>query len=185
MLVSKEQITLPGGRVVNAGTITDAARLCVTARSPQGVAVDTFRYYQDRLDAPGPVTIPDPVRAGRTMIVRDDDGDELYDLDAVREWNRARPGSGGRGDLSVVRRTDLRVAVLVEARAGRLVMDASSGRVRTELLEAPVLRDPGRKVRTVVTDLQVRGLLCEAGGDGRVRLSEAGATLLREWQPDG
>lgn len=175
MLVAKERITLPDGREVNVGTTADAALLC-------NVKPKTYRYYKDRLGAPGPIVVDDPVRRGKTMTVRDGDGNELYDLDAVRTWNRTRPGRGGRGDLSVVRRTDLRLAVLVEAKAGRLRVAPETGHVVAGALRSPLLRDPGRKVRTVVTDLQVRGLLAEPDKTGTVTLSAAGETVLKSWQ---
>lgn len=182
MLVSKEQITLPDGQVVNVGTITDAAGLCATARSPNGVLDDTYRYYRDRLGAPGPLTIADPLRPGRTTVVRDVAGREVYDLDAVRAWNRSRPGSGGRGNLSVVRRTELREAMLSEVKAGRVLLDPTSGKVLADRLQDERLTSAARAVPgQVLTDLQLRELVSPVDEFGRVRLSETGAELLARW----
>ena len=190
MLVAEEKIRLPDGREVSAGSIGDAARLCVTARSEHGVSVSAYRLYMRTQGAPGPISVPDPVRPGRSMTVRDGAGRELYDLNAVRDWHLTRPGSGRARPGRVPARTELRAALLSEARAGRLVVEPPTvgrprgGRVAKGDLEAAVLGPVSSQVlRTQVTALMKAGLLELPDEAGRVVLSGAGATVLDGWNP--
>jgi hypothetical protein len=186
--VAPTRITLPDGRRVNAGTAEDAGQLC--ARGPsrhdrnanvterrRGVTAATYRHLAAVRGAPKALQVPDG--QGGVRHLTNESGAHLYDLDAVRAWDRARPGPGNWRSLEL-RRTALRVAVLAAARDGYLSRPAGEWGVRVADAAPAVLRDPARRVRTVVTDLEHRELLSVAA-DGRVSLSRRGAEVLEQW----
>jgi hypothetical protein len=79
-------------------TVTDP-ELWTTDQAAEhcGVKPSTWRYYRTRLNAPAPVS-SQPGRGGQ----------DLYDADAVREWQANRAGRGARTDLrSDKKRSDL------------------------------------------------------------------------------
>lgn len=163
-----ERIVTIGGKRRRIGTADDAGKLCVTARSPEGVPGRTYYWYwKNDQGAPGPVLDErgDQMRDPAT-------GALLYDLDAAEEWNRSRPGSavGQRPaqDLASLRRTELRHALLAEAEAGRLTLDRD-GKVRVEELKLPGRFEP-RRVAQQVGELRRLGAFT-GGNERRPRLS--------------
>lgn len=182
---SERRITV-NGREITVGTIKEAARLCVSDMSPNGVTSHTYVHHLQRQGAPGPIYVPDPwpeVGSQPRMVrLRDQDGRELRDMDAVRRWNAARtvrPGNFGPGTLDTIRRTPQRVAVLRDARDGHLRKDAA-GHVVLDALRAT----PRTRVGRTVSELTEIGALTGPDTDGVVTLSGDGVRLLARFERD-
>lgn len=98
------------------GTSADAGALC----GKDGVSGDTYRWYVRVYGAPGPYKIPHPI-TGKMVSARDEQGRELFNLDAVAKWDSGRPGQGVRVQPGrPIKFTQLRWDLLAGARDGRL-----------------------------------------------------------------
>jgi hypothetical protein len=81
------------GKRHRVGTADDAGRLCVTAEAEHGVSGHQYRRMvrkPPKTSAPP----PGPIDVGGALLMDPDTREALYDLDAVRKWNAARPGRG-------------------------------------------------------------------------------------------
>lgn len=177
-----EQTITIDGRTVRAGTAEDAGRLCVSARSPQGLTPERYRhYYYNAGTAPGPIMVTNPANPdGPPVPARDSaTGGKLFDLDAVERWNAARPGRGGWHWSSVtadtLKHTEARGQLLLAARDGRLCV-TDTGHTEVDGQVQP------RRVAQSRTSLQRLGVLGEKDAQGRVPLTELGIKVLARWE---
>lgn len=174
MLVTERELVMPDGSVIQAGTITDAAAAC-------GIKMNSYFVLRREYGAPGPILVPDPVTGEPIPYVFPGTRAEAYDINAVREWRSAQVGKGYRPpeSLDELRRTPLRVAVLVDAEAGRITLD-ESGRLDTSGMAAALA--VGKRPVVVVTALRNVGALEPDDGGRRLVLSVAGGTLLERFR---
>lgn len=156
------------------GTAADAGEVCVTSRSKRGISAEMFRFYVRTQGAPGPYQVRDPITR-KLVAARDEEGRELFDLDAVAEWNANRPGPGARAGRPV-KWTEMRRDLMVGARDRKLWLTADTGRP----LHADMELTPRHVQR--IGELVTAGLLRAPGGDrgGRYRLTKAGQKWLAE-----
>jgi hypothetical protein len=174
-----------GNRVVRAGTDDDAGRLCRTDKQPGGIAGATYRRYTTDGDAPGPLRLA-PRRPGEPgVLLQDEAGGHLYDLDAVEAWHKARPGKGGRAAARItadtVRRTDLRELVMVAARDGRLVVEAGPYRGRPGPTLIDGRRQSARVAQSCAEMQRVGGLSSTPAGGGPLRVTAVGRRIFARW----
>ena len=162
------------------GTAAEAGALCVTDLSPRGVSAETYRSYVRSQGAPPPFERWDDM-LGRRVVARDERGARLFDLDAVKAWNRARPGKSTRYGRPLGW-SPIRHLLLVGARDGRLtaVPGDRLGRVQPHLDGVRQhLRDAQR-----VGELLRAGLLDLDTDEGRYRITDAGRAWLAEHTDD-
>lgn len=159
------------------GTAVDAGRECVTAKSPEGVPGDVYRFYMRTQGAPGPYLVKDQI-TGRPVPARDAEGRELFDLDEVRRWNTARPGPGARTGRPV-KWTAMREQLLTAARDGHLWLSAQTGRPVHRSIELTP-----RHVQRISELLDAELLRRPRGRGGRYRLSRTGQEWLAEHAQD-
>jgi hypothetical protein len=154
---------------VRRGNAADAGALCVTKESPKGVDAATYRRMCSQLGAPRPLTTFNP-----------NTGEKEYDLDAVEEWNRNRPGPGA-WHHDITRRTPMRHQVLAEIAAGRFT-------VAIEGLTVRIHRDgvlwEGRANTRVFTDLQRGDMVTVPPTGGQVTITEKAQPVLEQWNAD-
>ena len=152
------------------GTSTEAGAECVTSRSPRGIDGELYRFYMRTQGAPGPYLVRDPIT--KNMVpARDEEGRELFDLDAVKAWNESRPGPGARTGRPV-KWTRMRQDLLTATRDGQLVR-AATGRP----FHLAVELDPRQLQR--IGELIAAGLIAEPRGrGGKYRITAAGERWL-------
>lgn len=160
------------------GTAADAGPLCITDRSEEGVSGDLYRYYVREQGAPGPYQVKDPITR-KPVSARDEQGRELFDLDAVAAWNASRPGAGARVVPGrPVKWSELREVLLAGARDGRLTLNRD-GRTYLEADGEPVEQKARNLQR--VGELVDAGLIRRPRGQqGRYTLTTAGQRWLEE-----
>lgn len=185
-----ERTVQVGGRLVRVGNADDAGRLCRTPKRPEGYDGREYRWQVRRNGAPSPVQVPDPFPpTGQTPTLVDllIDGRPQFDLDAVEEWNAARPGSGGWRNAAVTAetlpRTETREWLLVAARDGRMTLDLPHRRDRPGVarVDGEQLDSRTAQSRGHMRDL---GLLVDPAPDAETRqvlLPEAGRAALTRW----
>lgn len=183
--VNGRALRLPDGRVVQAGTVADAAAIC-------GVKPNTYTQYKrpDRRGppAPGPITVPDPVTGQPVPYLFPGTRAAAYDLNAVADWDAQRPGSGYHqaARTADLRWTPMRQAVLADAEAGRLMFDAR-GLLDIGALTASA--EAGKRPELAVLELRRAGAfdvppLWRPQGPRRLKLSGGGATLLERYRTE-
>jgi hypothetical protein len=158
------------------GTAADAGRICVTSRSPGGVSGDMYRYYVREQRAPGPFQVRDPITR-KPVSARDEQGRELFDLDAVQRWNAERPGPGARVQPGrPVKFTQLRHDLIAGASEDRLHLRAGRPWLGDEELRSRQVQRLGELVEA--------GLLRRPAGErGRFKVTAAGRKWLAEQVP--
>src|SRR5690606_37956842 len=150
-------------------------RVCVNPRTGKGVSGETYRFYVRTQGAPAPVQIPHPI-TGRMTTARDEQGRELFDLDAVEAWNKTRPGPGARKGRPL-HWTWQREEILTAARDGLLqLVDGRPEHTGMELTPRQVQR---------ISELVEAGLLSRPDSPhGQFSLTDAGAEWLAEKETD-
>jgi hypothetical protein len=165
---------------IRRGVAADAGALCITKDSPQGVDAATYRRMCSQLGAPRPIQAIDPATKQPYELRNPRTGEKEYDLNAVEEWNRTRPGPGA-WHHDITRRTPMRHQVLAEIDAGRFT-------VTIEGLTVKIHRDgelwEGRANTRVFTDLQRGEMVAVPPVGGAVTITEKARPVLERWNAD-
>lgn len=152
------------------GTAADAGRVCVNPKTGRGVSGPTYRFYVRTQAAPTPYLVRHQI-TGRKVPARDEQGRELFDLDAVAAWNAERPGPGARTGRPV-KWTAQREQMLTAARDRQLWLSDKTGRPVHESLELTA-----RHTQRISELLDAELLRRPRGRGGRYTLTRAG----QEW----